>query len=110
MGAGSCGRCWWIDWKTSRGTSFSRITRKRSGISRHGRANRQVPGHQTGYFTAANARFQRASWHTGRHESKLISSPSMQLKQLINELHPVSVDGSLEREILGINYDSRRIT
>src|SRR5258707_12207040 len=34
----------------------------------------------------------------------------MQLKQLLNELHPVSVEGSVEREILGISYDSRRIT
>jgi UDP-N-acetylmuramoyl-L-alanyl-D-glutamate--2,6-diaminopimelate ligase len=34
----------------------------------------------------------------------------MQLKELINELHPVSVEGSLEREILGISYDSRRVT
>ena len=34
----------------------------------------------------------------------------MQLKQLISELHPVSVEGPLEREILGISYDSRRIT
>ncbi len=35
---------------------------------------------------------------------------AMQLKQLISELHPVSVDGSVEREISGIGYDSRRIT
>jgi UDP-N-acetylmuramoyl-L-alanyl-D-glutamate--2,6-diaminopimelate ligase len=34
----------------------------------------------------------------------------MQLKQLLNELHPVSVEGPVEREILGISYDSRRIT
>jgi UDP-N-acetylmuramoyl-L-alanyl-D-glutamate--2,6-diaminopimelate ligase len=34
----------------------------------------------------------------------------MQLKELINQLHPMSVDGPLEREILGISYDSRRIT
>ena len=34
----------------------------------------------------------------------------MQLRQLISKLHPVSVEGPLEREILGISYDSRRIT
>jgi UDP-N-acetylmuramoyl-L-alanyl-D-glutamate--2,6-diaminopimelate ligase len=34
----------------------------------------------------------------------------VQLKQLISQLHPVSVEGSLEREVLGIGYDSRRIT
>ncbi len=34
----------------------------------------------------------------------------MQLKQLLTELHPVSVEGSVEREIMGIGYDSRRIT
>jgi UDP-N-acetylmuramoyl-L-alanyl-D-glutamate--2,6-diaminopimelate ligase len=34
----------------------------------------------------------------------------MLLRHVINELHPVSVEGSLDREIVGINYDSRRIT
>ena len=33
----------------------------------------------------------------------------MLLKQILSELHPVSVDGSVEREISGIGYDSRRI-
>ncbi len=34
----------------------------------------------------------------------------MLLKELINELHPVSVEGAIDREIVGIGYDSRRIT
>jgi UDP-N-acetylmuramoyl-L-alanyl-D-glutamate--2,6-diaminopimelate ligase len=34
----------------------------------------------------------------------------MQLRALIHELHPMSVEGSLDREVLGISYDSRRIT
>src|SRR5215468_10806920 len=34
----------------------------------------------------------------------------MQLKEILAQLRPVSVEGSLEREILGIGYDSRRIT
>ncbi len=34
----------------------------------------------------------------------------MQLKQLVHHLPAVSVEGSLEREILGITYDSRRVT
>jgi UDP-N-acetylmuramoyl-L-alanyl-D-glutamate--2,6-diaminopimelate ligase len=34
----------------------------------------------------------------------------MQLKQLVEHLTPVSVEGSLEGEVAGIAYDSRRIT
>ncbi|MFO1497420.1 MAG: Mur ligase domain-containing protein [Verrucomicrobiota bacterium] len=34
----------------------------------------------------------------------------MQLRRLLNELHPVSVEGPVEREIMGISYDSRRIS
>jgi UDP-N-acetylmuramoyl-L-alanyl-D-glutamate--2,6-diaminopimelate ligase len=34
----------------------------------------------------------------------------MLLKDLIRELRPASIEGSLEREIVGIGYDSRRIT
>jgi len=34
----------------------------------------------------------------------------MQLKQLLQQITPVSVDGSLETEVAGIAYDSRRIT
>ena len=33
----------------------------------------------------------------------------MQLRQLINELPTVSVEGSLDREVAGITYDSRRV-
>jgi UDP-N-acetylmuramoyl-L-alanyl-D-glutamate--2,6-diaminopimelate ligase len=34
----------------------------------------------------------------------------MQLRQLISQLKPISVEGSLERDIAGIAYDSRRVT
>ncbi|HYT61637.1 MAG TPA: UDP-N-acetylmuramoyl-L-alanyl-D-glutamate--2,6-diaminopimelate ligase [Haliangiales bacterium] len=34
----------------------------------------------------------------------------MQLKQLINELAPLRVEGPLDREVAGISYDSRRVT
>jgi UDP-N-acetylmuramoyl-L-alanyl-D-glutamate--2,6-diaminopimelate ligase len=34
----------------------------------------------------------------------------MQLKQLISHLSNASVDGSIEREVTGISYDSRRVT
>jgi len=34
----------------------------------------------------------------------------VQLKQLVDELSPVKVEGPLEREIAGICYDSRRVT
>jgi len=34
----------------------------------------------------------------------------MQLKELINDLQPMKVDGNLQREVLGITYDSRRVT
>ena len=34
----------------------------------------------------------------------------MQLKQLINELAPLRVEGPLDREVAGICYDSRRVT
>lgn len=34
----------------------------------------------------------------------------MQLKQLIQDLPAASVEGSLEREVAGITYDSRRVT
>jgi UDP-N-acetylmuramoyl-L-alanyl-D-glutamate--2,6-diaminopimelate ligase len=34
----------------------------------------------------------------------------MLLKQLINELGPVTVDGPVDREIAGLTYDSRRVT
>src|SRR5690348_8993836 len=35
---------------------------------------------------------------------------AMQLKRLLNELHPVSVEGPVDREFVGLSYDSRRIT
>src|SRR5947208_6268001 len=34
----------------------------------------------------------------------------MQLKQLVDELSAVKVEGPLDREIAGIAYDSRRVT
>lgn len=34
----------------------------------------------------------------------------MQLKELINDLRPVKVDGNLHRDVAGITYDSRRVT
>ena len=34
----------------------------------------------------------------------------MQLKQIISQFSPVSVEGSLDREVSGITYDSRRVT
>jgi UDP-N-acetylmuramoyl-L-alanyl-D-glutamate--2,6-diaminopimelate ligase len=34
----------------------------------------------------------------------------MQLKQLVDELAPIRVEGPLEREVAGIAYDSRRVT
>ncbi|HEY1173203.1 MAG TPA: UDP-N-acetylmuramoyl-L-alanyl-D-glutamate--2,6-diaminopimelate ligase [Verrucomicrobiae bacterium] len=34
----------------------------------------------------------------------------MQLKELINDLQPMRVEGNLQREVLGITYDSRRVT
>src|SRR5437667_1901833 len=34
----------------------------------------------------------------------------MQLKQLVNELSPLRVEGPLERDLAGISYDSRRVT
>ena len=34
----------------------------------------------------------------------------MQLRQLVNELSPIRVEGSLDREVTGIAYDSRRVT
>jgi UDP-N-acetylmuramoyl-L-alanyl-D-glutamate--2,6-diaminopimelate ligase len=34
----------------------------------------------------------------------------MQLKELINDLQPMKVDGNLYRDVLGITYDSRRVT
>src|SRR5213592_3789665 len=34
----------------------------------------------------------------------------MQLKQLVNELVPIRVEGPLDREVAGITYDSRRVT
>jgi len=34
----------------------------------------------------------------------------MQLKQLVQQLPALSVEGSLEREVAGIAYDSRRVT
>jgi UDP-N-acetylmuramoyl-L-alanyl-D-glutamate--2,6-diaminopimelate ligase len=34
----------------------------------------------------------------------------MQLKQLVQQLAPASVEGPVEREITGITYDSRRVT
>jgi UDP-N-acetylmuramoyl-L-alanyl-D-glutamate--2,6-diaminopimelate ligase len=34
----------------------------------------------------------------------------MQLKELISDLHPVSVEGPLDREVVGLSYDSRRVT
>src|SRR5205814_675229 len=34
----------------------------------------------------------------------------MQLKQLINELVPIRVEGPQDREVAGITYDSRRVT
>lgn len=34
----------------------------------------------------------------------------MQLKELINDLQPMKVDGNLHRDVLGITYDSRRVT
>jgi UDP-N-acetylmuramoyl-L-alanyl-D-glutamate--2,6-diaminopimelate ligase len=34
----------------------------------------------------------------------------MQLKQLINELAPLRVEGPLDRDVAGITYDSRRVT
>ena len=34
----------------------------------------------------------------------------MQLKQLVDELSAVKVEGPLDREIAGISYDSRRVT
>jgi len=34
----------------------------------------------------------------------------MQLKQLINELAPIRVEGPLDRDVTGIAYDSRRVT
>jgi UDP-N-acetylmuramoyl-L-alanyl-D-glutamate--2,6-diaminopimelate ligase len=35
---------------------------------------------------------------------------SVQLKQLVDDLSAVKVEGSLDREIAGISYDSRRVT
>lgn len=35
---------------------------------------------------------------------------AMQLKHLLHAVHPVSVEGPTDREIVGIGYDSRRIT
>src|SRR6059058_2876940 len=34
----------------------------------------------------------------------------MQLKQLVDEIAPIRVEGPLDREIAGISYDSRRVT
>ena len=34
----------------------------------------------------------------------------MQLKQLVDELSPLKVEGPLDREVTGITYDSRRVT
>src|SRR2546430_12339900 len=34
----------------------------------------------------------------------------MQLKQLVNELVPIRVEGPLDREVAGLAYDSRRVT
>ncbi len=34
----------------------------------------------------------------------------MQLKQIISQFSPVSVEGTLDREVSGITYDSRRVT
>src|SRR5436190_15095451 len=34
----------------------------------------------------------------------------MQLKQLVNALAPLRVEGSLDRDVSGISYDSRRVT
>src|SRR5437763_13736969 len=34
----------------------------------------------------------------------------MQLKQLVDELSAVKVEGPLDREVAGIAYDSRRVT
>ena len=34
----------------------------------------------------------------------------MQLKQLVNELAPIRVEGPLDRDVTGIAYDSRRVT
>jgi UDP-N-acetylmuramoyl-L-alanyl-D-glutamate--2,6-diaminopimelate ligase len=39
-----------------------------------------------------------------------MSFDKMQLKDLIAALRPVSVEGTLDREIVGITYDSRRVT
>lgn len=34
----------------------------------------------------------------------------MELKRILDQLHPLTVEGSLDREISGIAYDSRRVT
>ncbi len=34
----------------------------------------------------------------------------MQLKEIISQFSPVSIEGSLDREVAGITYDSRRVT
>ena len=34
----------------------------------------------------------------------------MLLKQIVQQLQPVSVEGPLDREVAGIAYDSRRVT
>ena len=34
----------------------------------------------------------------------------MLLRQIVQQLHPVSVEGPLDREVAGITYDSRRVT
>ena len=34
----------------------------------------------------------------------------MQLKELVQQLPAAKVEGSLDREVLGITYDSRRVT
>ena len=34
----------------------------------------------------------------------------MQLKQLINQITPLRVEGPLDRDVAGISYDSRRVT
>jgi UDP-N-acetylmuramoyl-L-alanyl-D-glutamate--2,6-diaminopimelate ligase len=39
-----------------------------------------------------------------------VETASMQLKQLVATLKTVSVEGSLDREVAGIAYDSRRLT
>ena len=34
----------------------------------------------------------------------------MQLKEIISQFSPVSIEGPLDREVAGITYDSRRVT